>query len=364
MQRLKSPSKYFRTLYNIRKLSRKGSILTSNLTATIEAFDHESLQRNKIQSQDLGLRYFMEMDSDRTDITDMSVAELDNLLQELITKNRDKQLTKFVYQCLDKRKRMGVNMLKKLFRYYSISGRVDIVEALQKYCFKEDFNLYTRNGEFTHYIAKAQCMKGNSQQGLSVLKEAYIKYEKLRSFYRVIFRELINDTVSNRSEASMVIFKKYVLEFSEAWNDHYPLICYWHVCWSSNWFSDQVTSNELMEKSKVLQDIVRDKATTFSINILREYNEDAVVRLLQSLLKYAMMEEYAKVLEILFDYKLRNKDMRGCTEILKNCDSLGISLPADQQGRYIRMLIYKDYSDPKPEDKPKKPTLKNFKLKF
>ncbi|CAH2264392.1 uncharacterized protein LOC120633381 [Pararge aegeria] len=369
MQRLRHTSKYFRLLYTVRELSRKCSILTSNFTSSIEASDSETLTLQRwsktILSQDIGLRFFMEMDNNRTaDITNMTNDELNDLLQDLMSKNRDKLLSKYLNECLDKQKHYSTNVLKKLFRYCSISGRVDMVEVLQKYCFKVDYHLFKRNGEFMHYVAKAQCMKGNSQQGLSVLKEAYIKYSGLRSFYRVIFRELINDSVLNRSEASMVIFKKYVLEFSETWNDHYPLICYWHICWSSNWFSDQQISNELLETSEALQNIVRDKASTFSINILRDYNEDAVVRLLQSLLKFHMMDEYAKVLEILFNYKLKNKDLRGCTEIVKNCETLGISLPADQQGRYIKMLIYKDYSDVKAEDKPKKLTSKNFKLKF
>ncbi|XP_013162603.1 PREDICTED: uncharacterized protein LOC106114071 isoform X2 [Papilio xuthus] len=132
------------------------------------------------------------------------------------------------------------------------------------------------------------------------------------------------------------------------------------MCWSSTWFSDQMLSNELLETSEKLQNIVRDKATIFSINILREYNEDAVVSLMQSLLKYKMMTEYTKVLQLLFNYKLRNRDLRGCREIVRNCEALGIKLPSDQQGRYIRMLINNEI----PEEKSiTKPTL-NFKLKF
>lgn len=257
MQRFGSPVKYLRILYSARKLSRKCSILASNFIS-IDAIDHDP-KCKPIQSQDFGLRHFMEMDSRTPDITNMTVDELDRVVEDLMLKNRDKQLLKFINECLDKRKLFSIYIIKKLFRYYSISGRVDIVEVLQRYCKKVDCNLYNRNGEFMHYVAKAQCMKGNSELGLKVLKEAYVKYEGLRSFYRVIFRELINDSVLNRSEASMVIFKKYVLEFSKTWNDHYPLICYWHICWSSNWYSDQVISNELLETSQVLQEIVKDK---------------------------------------------------------------------------------------------------------
>ncbi|XP_037302045.1 uncharacterized protein LOC119192332 [Manduca sexta] len=207
-------------------------------------------------------------------------------------------------------------------------------------------------------------MKGNSERGLSILKYCYLKYENRRTFYRLLFRELIQDSVLNRSEASMVIFKRYTLEFSSVWSDHYPLVCFWFACWSSSWFSDHMLSDELLESSEPLLDIIKNKATTFSITVLKEdYNEDAVMRLLQILLKYDMITEYTKVLQLLFNYKLRNKDIRGCTEIIRNCEVLGISLPSSQQGRYIKMLIDGKSQDVKvTAEKPHVP--KNFKLKF
>lgn len=51
---------------------------------------------------------------------------------------------------------------------------------------------------------------------------------------------------------------------------------------------------------------MNSRATAFTICILRdEYNEDAVVRLLQCLLKYKMMAEYVRVLQVLFNYKCK-----------------------------------------------------------
>lgn len=47
------------------------------------------------------------------------------------------------------------------------------------------------------------------------------------------------------------------------------------------------------------------RATAFSISALRDYNEDAVIRLLQNLLKYDMMSEYVAVLQVLFNYKCK-----------------------------------------------------------
>lgn len=206
------------------------------------------------------MRYFMRNESSKgINIANMTSEEIENLLQELLTKNKDKQISNIMKDCMNNSKIINDYTLKKLFRFYSVIGRIDVVEILQKYTSKVNPSLYRRNGEFLHYMAKAHCMKGNSENGLSILKQAYVKYEGLRSFYRIIFRELIYDSVQNRSEASLVIFMKYVLIFSEIYNDHYPLICFWHICWSSTWFSDQTLSNELLENSAELRSIVKDK---------------------------------------------------------------------------------------------------------
>nr|XP_026494418.1 uncharacterized protein LOC113399482 [Vanessa tameamea] len=371
MQHIRESSKYFRLLFHVQKLVQYS--LTFNYATTIDSFDlfaNEPFPKQKSKDRphfkyDCSLRYFMGIEGSKTvDVKKMTIEEIENDLRDLQSKNKDKQLIEIMKDCLNMRKLLHDNLLKQLFRHYSLTGKLDVVEFLQIYCRTLNPDLYKRNGEFLHYVAKAQCMKGNSDKGLSVLKQAYTKYEGLRNFYRIIFRELIYDSVQNRSEASNVIFRKYVLEFSDTWNDNYPLICFWHICWSSSWFSDQMASENLLESSKVLQDIVKEKATILSINILREYNEDAVIRLLQSLLKYKMMDEYANVLQILFSYKLRNRDLRGCTEIIRNCQTLGISLPSNQQGRYIKMLINTNQIQDKPDDKSRRPESKNFTLKF
>lgn len=255
-----------------RKLAKKYLLEASYTTAvTVDAVDaitHELLQRhrnkaknNLLNVNDLSLRYFMKADNNqpKKDISTMTTEELDNLVVELFDKQKHNLLKEIITDCQEKKKNISDSALKKLFRSASASGKVDTVLLLQKYAMKIDPYLYKRNGEFFHYVAKAQCMKGNSEKGLFILKQCYEKFEGLRSFYRIILRELIQDTVLNRSEASLVVFKKYMLEFSETYKDHYPLVCFWYNCWSSNWFSDQMLADELLESSKFLQDIVKDK---------------------------------------------------------------------------------------------------------
>ncbi|XP_028169925.1 uncharacterized protein LOC135079684 [Ostrinia nubilalis] len=371
-QVIKNPLKYFRILNNLQK---KHNLYPSPVyyyatSIDIDAFTSDLIERFKDRQaitvtnlQNISIRHFMDDSNKIKDVSKMSIEDVQNLILHLMSKNKDSQVDQILKDCLTAQMFIGEPTLKLLFRHYSGLGRTDMVEMLQTYCLKGDRILYKRHGQYLHYLAKAQCMKGNSDKGLSILKQCYENNTQLRSRYRIIFKELIHDSVMNRSEASLVIFRKYIFEFSERFSDHYPLVCFWHSCWSSSWFSDQMLADELLESSKTLRGIIQDRSTAFSITILREdYNEDAVLRLLQKLLKFEMMDAYVKVLQVLFNFKLRQRDIRGCAEIMRNCEVLGVKLPSDQQGRYIKMLIHGiSPIESKPADKP---TSKNFKLKF
>lgn len=249
------------------------TIIRHNFSSTVDVMDiftsallKQDKQKSEICSisnlfagKENRLNYFSVNDNSTTKYSEMTNEEIDNNLLDLVSKSKDKQVVDLVKMCSKNRKFITESTIKRLFRTYSIAGKPEIIAILQQYCYTVDYELYKRNGEFLHYLAKAHCFKGNADKGLTILSNCYKKYEGLRGFYRIIFRELIQDTILNRSEASLVIFKKYVLEFSNKWNEDYPLVCFWHMCWSSNWFSDQMLSNELLETSEKLQNIIRDK---------------------------------------------------------------------------------------------------------
>lgn len=238
-------------------------------TTAIDALDiltkdliqrHKSrLRNNPLEVNNLSIRYFMDSENAQKSIKIMTTEELDEIILQYMSKNKDKKVIDLLGELIEHNKHISDITVKKLFRNYSIAGKSDIIILLQKYSFRLYPQMHKHNGEFMHYVAQAQCMRGNSEKGLSILIDCYRNNEQLRGFYRLVFRELIQDTVLNRSEASLVIFKKYILEFSEKFDDHYPLICFWHLCWSSTWFSDQNLSNELLESSVKLQEIIRER---------------------------------------------------------------------------------------------------------
>lgn len=268
LQLSKNNYTYFRLLYNVQKITQKYVLSQPQYSTTVDAIDaftsellqHHRSNKNNLGVNKLSIRCFMESETQPSkDIAKMTTEELDNTFMYLMNKSKDKQLTEMLIECCDNRKIISDITLKKLLRNYSIAGRPEIIETLQKYCAKVDPYLYRRSGQLRHYVAKAQCMKGNFEKGLSLLTICYKDNENLRSVYRIVLREIIQDSVLNRSEATLVILKKYLLEFSKKWNDHYPLVCFWHICWTSSWFSDQMLSNELWESSEKLQKIVKDK---------------------------------------------------------------------------------------------------------
>lgn len=231
-------------------------------TFTIDAVTSDLLDRHgKIQRYDVSEMSLKRCTttSAKNNVIEMSATELDKMFTELMLKNSDKHIEEIIIECECCKKDITFKTLIKLFKHYSHKGNPEMILILQRYYSNIEQVSYHRNGAFLHYLAKAQCLRGNSEMGLSILKTIYGKNESLRSYYRLLFRDLIQDAVLNRSEASLMIFKKYVLEFSKEWSEHYPLVCFWHICWASTWFSDQMFSNELLEVSEHLQEIVKDK---------------------------------------------------------------------------------------------------------
>lgn len=257
--------KNLRLLFFIQNLDYKMPLNYSTIDA-VDTFSYLSRDINKdtriplrqILHNEFTINFPTKNKKDNVDLTKLSGIELDNILLELQNQNKDKDVMQFIKECLDLKIIIGKDVIKKLLREFSFNGKIEEVIVLQNYCSRITPILYKKNGEFIHYVAKAQCLKGNSEKGLSILMNAYKRNANLRGFYRIILKELIHDSVMNRSEATLVIFKKYVLEFSNKHNDNYPLVCLWHICWKSDWFSDQMLADELLETSKSLQNILAD----------------------------------------------------------------------------------------------------------
>lgn len=265
MQILRHQAGFFRFYYNILQIHRLLPITSFATTVDVlDPYTSNNIKQHKDGKPSRNLPQFSILNFSDTDqkiknVTSLPEDEFEKTMQELLLKSKDKQVKEIVLQCLSSHRLISDKLLKTLLKHYGNAGRPDMIVMIQKYFSRLLPNSYRRNGEFNHFLAKAQCLKGNSEKGLSILRESYKKNQNLRSLYRVILRELIHDSVMNRSEASLVVFKKYVLEFSELWKEHYPLVCFWHICWLSTWYSDQMLSEELWESSENLQDIVKDK---------------------------------------------------------------------------------------------------------
>lgn len=189
---LKQQESYFRLLYNIFN-SRFLPVIS--YTTTVDPMDvltTELLQKPKHKVQSLldtpnfGIQRFSDTNSKPNVVNSMTDEELEETIQQLLLKNKDKQVEQIINECIAIRKLISDKLIKILFKHYSNLGRIDIVLLLQQYCLNLSPTMYKRNGEFSHFYAKAQCLRGNSDKGLSLLKDCYKKYVHFRSYYRYI----------------------------------------------------------------------------------------------------------------------------------------------------------------------------------
>ncbi|KAG6439085.1 hypothetical protein O3G_MSEX000472 [Manduca sexta] len=164
----KQPLNYFKLINNVLRMQRFVAVSQFSTIDFAECVtdgpQHYKSRNSLFGPPNNAVQYFIGTE-DKSSATSLSEEEINNTLLELISKNKDKQIENVVLNCHNNRKVINQEILKKLFRHYSMAGKPEIVTILQKYCAKVDPNLYKRNVEFLHYLAKAQCMKGNSERG-------------------------------------------------------------------------------------------------------------------------------------------------------------------------------------------------------
>lgn len=305
-------------------------------------------------------------DNLRIDISTLNKEQINNLITNSLAAQRFDELEGLLKQCQNLRKFPSVNIYIELLLSYSDMAKIEKVLYLKEFCRVLNPSLYKNNANFDHYLAKAQCNKGYADKGLTLFLKLYKENVLLRVCICRMMKVLIEDAVSNRSEASLVVYRKYVERLCVEWNEYYPLTFLWKCCWQSSWFSDHLVADELVSDYELLQSEIKNGVEYLTREaLIGQGNEDAIVRLLQLLLKYHMLEEYGLVIRVLFDYKLRLLDLRGCTEILQNCKLLGIELSPKQHKSYIEIVIDGKHvsTSNKPQVVAKLP-VKQFKLKF
>lgn len=167
----------------------------------------------------------------------------------LLTAYHDKNIEfieKFVDLCIARNKVISENSVLTLCEYFSTIRDNRTLIKLIELCKLNNRTLYDEKCEFNHLIARNLWEKGNSDEALNLLGETYQKAStSLRKSILLLLKFIVDDTVDKKSEAVLVRLIKSAALFQEKFNEPTVLAYVWKVCFLSNWFSDQVVSDQL-----------------------------------------------------------------------------------------------------------------------
>ncbi|KAJ8882655.1 hypothetical protein PR048_014467 [Dryococelus australis] len=188
---------------------------------------------------------------------------------------------------------------------FSRLGVVDGVKAVKALCENTNAYEYSVQGRYDHYLAEAYWTSGRLQEALDLFTHVYEHNPNLQKKVRAMSRFLVNDVISRRGEAALVLLTRFAKYFAGEYQDYHFLMVLWKYCFISNWFADQTFAANLLEEQSELLGKVQENALEMSFIFLRCNRSEFVYRLLEVLLLYKMRAVYSQVLRALFDYKCK-----------------------------------------------------------
>lgn len=185
----------------------------------------------------------------------------------------------------------------------SEKGKYETVCKIKILCDTHYQEVVHQNADFKHYLAEALWVQGNICKSLDLFKTAYENNRFLRRKIVNILKSLILSTSLNQSEAVMYKTLKFCEHISENFADSYLLGVVWQMCFLSEWYADQCTAFEILEKNEKLCASIVNRFPLVVGHALDNHQTEVVYKLLEFLLKKDCKQEYSNVLQCLFDYK-------------------------------------------------------------
>ncbi|XP_017787114.1 PREDICTED: uncharacterized protein LOC108569879 [Nicrophorus vespilloides] len=216
-----------------------------------------------------------------------------------------------------------------------------MVYAIQKLVQRNNDYISLINGNFDHYVAESLWLNEEILKALPIFETVYRKHNHLRRKIRLTFKYLIFD-VTNRSEAILVNIIKFSEHIMEDFKDDYMMSCIWQVCFISEWYTDQKLALDLLEKHANLSHSIISHIPTIVQISLRNHQVDVVQRLLEVLMQFQIESQYCYVLMALFNYKLQQRDLRSCSEIINWAVINNVKLPNTLHQKFLMLLLKKN----------------------
>jgi len=225
-------------------------------------------------------------------------------------------------------------------------------------------SLYEQNGKFEPYIAQCLWSAGKFEEALNKLRECYATDNvDIKNIVKGNYRKIVEDTISNRSEAILAKITAHARTIFEIHKDPTILLFVWSDCFLSDWFCDRQFAGSLFKQYVSLRVMVGKDMDKFAFLLLQHHNIDAIHRLIEQCLAFDMKAECRICMTLLFDYQYWRSDLRACAEIMKNSLELSIPLSSLHNQKLLRLMLKKPKQPVLMIPAPKVPTPK-FKFKF
>ncbi|XP_058459896.1 uncharacterized protein LOC131435740 [Malaya genurostris] len=294
---------------------------------------------------------------------------IDNLVETAIKERNKKDVNLLFDQMNQYRKIPSKEVLCMLLEYLANDTDRVRLQLLMALCREVIPDFVTNSSNLLHYNGLLLWKNGSSLQSLNCFKESLrVCDSDTKLIINRMLIDVVDETIGKKSEAVLLA----VIEVGEFClqdlNDEF-LLCYsWEKSFRSQWFSDQEVAKKLFDKHKKLRDAVAKRLPKICFICLQEFKTEQVYQLMELFLKHEMMPQCRQVLIRLFEYQYYRRDLRACSEIIRNSIELDIPLPDVCNRKLLNLLLGPAYhksptqtSVPKQKDKLK---VKNYELKF
>lgn len=216
------------------------------------------------------------------------------------------------------------------------------------------------------YFVANNWHKGDLKLAAQQFKELfYISDAKQKQMILYLLREITQETVGFKSEASLIILSSLAEYFVCIFDDYRLLTNIWTTAFKSSWFSDHCHAEDLYKKHPGLRYRLSQTETVsnyFKMLLVTD-DIDTCQRLIQLYLEFGEKESSRLCLCLLFDYHYLRSNLKACSEIMKFCVDSNIKLTEDHEGQLLDLLLgtktRKVYKRPKYHK-----TTPKFKFKF
>ncbi|KAK5647425.1 hypothetical protein RI129_002317 [Pyrocoelia pectoralis] len=293
----------------------------------------------------------------------IDLTNVDNILCDALEADNEDCITNVIEECIKFRTVPDMSNFLQILSYFARRGdKVTILKLIELSKLFDD-TILLRYSYFKHYIAEVTWTKGNINEAIILFEEVYSSNIYLRRRIRSMLNNLVSDSIRGRSEAVLFLMLNFAKRLGNNYRDYYTLACIWRNCILSEWFTDQSIALDLLENDEKLRKTVMNHIPIVVHIALREHQIDLAYRILEVLMKCESKIQYAKIVEILFDYRVRQQDLQGCTKIIQWCAIHGINLPMFQQEQYINLLCTSNNNEV-PDNRGKSHKASTYHFKF